>query len=283
VIFIAGKCYHTDEPGGRVEARLQEGTIAKVCVLASSSSGNCTFIGTDRTRILVDAGLSRKEIALRLASIGEALEGLDAVLITHEHSDHVSGLPVLARALRIPVYITRLAAGTLAWPAGFTPKLEIFQAGCGFAIGDLRIQSFTVPHDAIDPVGFCVDADGVRIGVVMDLGYIPESVKYHVRGARLLVLEANHDVEMLKVGPYPWAVKQRVMGRRGHLSNDVVSEFILEELDGGTRTLVLGHLSEHNNHPEIVRLVADQALRRRALATRLVVAEPRRLSEVFQC
>ncbi len=283
MIFIAGKCYHTDEPGGRVEARLQEGTIAKVCVLASSSSGNCTFIGTDRTRILVDAGLSRKEIALRLASIGEALEGLDAVLITHEHSDHVSGLPVLARALRIPVYITRLAAGTLAWPAGFTPKLEIFQAGCGFAIGDLRIQSFTVPHDAIDPVGFCVDADGVRIGVVMDLGYIPESVKYHVRGARLLVLEANHDVEMLKVGPYPWAVKQRVMGRRGHLSNDVVSEFILEELDGGTRTLVLGHLSEHNNHPEIVRLVADQALRRRALATRLVVAEPRRLSEVFQC
>ena len=182
-------------------------------MLASSSSGNATFIRTERTRLLVDAGLSKRDVLARLAAIGEPAESLDAILISHEHSDHVSGLVALARHLDIPVYITRLTAPSIPW-GEYTPKLDCFQAGASLTIGDLDVDSFTVPHDAIDPVGFCFRADGIKVGVVTDLGYVPESIKFHLRGADLLILESNHDLEMLKVGPYPWSVKQRVMGRK---------------------------------------------------------------------
>jgi phosphoribosyl 1,2-cyclic phosphodiesterase len=131
------------------------------------------------------------------------------------------------------------------------------------------VQSFSVPHDAEDPVGFCFQAEGVRIGIATDLGYIPESIKFHLRRTDLLMLEANHDLDMLKVGPYPWSVKQRVMSRVGHLSNLVMSDFIAQDLDSCTANLVLGHLSEHNNHPEIVRLIAMQTLEARGHAARL--------------
>jgi phosphoribosyl 1,2-cyclic phosphodiesterase len=249
-------------------------------VLASGSSGNCTFLSTGRTRILVDAGLSKRETFRRLAAIGEDPEKLDAILISHEHSDHVSSLPVLARQLRVPVYATHLTAAAIAWDE-FGANVETFQAGSRISIGDLEIDSFTIPHDAVDPVAFAFRGQGLKVGLVTDLGYIPESIKFHLQGTHLLILESNHDLEMLKVGPYPWPVKQRVMGRKGHLSNDVVSDFIHQGLDTSTSTLVLGHLSEHNNHPELVRLVASQALEGRALMTRLVVAEPRLQTEVF--
>jgi phosphoribosyl 1,2-cyclic phosphodiesterase len=256
--------------------------IVQVCVLATSSSGNSTFIRTEKTRILVDAGLSKRDVLARLAAINEDPEKLDAILVTHEHSDHVSGLVSLARALNIPIFITRLTAPAIPW-GEFTPRLDCFQAGTTFCVGDIEIDSFTIPHDAIDPVGFCFRAQGMKIGLVTDLGYVTDSIKFHLRGVHLLFLESNHDLEMLKVGPYPWSVKQRVMGRKGHLSNDVVCEFIRSDLDSSVDTLVLGHLSEHNNHPEIVRNQACRALDRagRALFTRLVVAEPKQQSEVF--
>jgi phosphoribosyl 1,2-cyclic phosphodiesterase len=251
-------------------------------VLASSSSGNSTFIGTGRTRVLVDVGLSKRDVVARLAAIGEAAESLDAILISHEHSDHVSGLVALARQLNVPVYITRLTAPSIPW-GEYTPKLDCFQAGTSFTVGDIDIDSFTVPHDAIDPVGFCFRAQGIKVGVVTDLGYLPASIKFHLRGVDLLILESNHDLEMLKVGPYPWSVKQRVMGRKGHLSNEVVSDFIRDDLDSSISTLVLGHLSEHNNHPELVRAMGVRALdgTGRALFTRLVVAQPKGQTEVF--
>ena len=251
-------------------------------MLASSSSGNSTFIRTEKTRILVDAGLSKRDILARLAFIQEDAEKLDAILITHEHSDHVSGLVALARALNVPIFITRLTAPAIPW-GEYTPRLDCFQAGTTFSVGDIEIDSFTIPHDAIDPVGFCFRSQGIKVGLVTDLGYVTDSIKFHLRGAHLLVLESNHDLEMLKVGPYPWSVKQRVMGRKGHLSNDVVCDFIRADLDSSIDTLVLGHLSEHNNHPEIVRNQANRALDRagRALFTRLVVAEPKQQSEVF--
>ncbi len=231
----------------------------------------------------MDAGLSRKETLARLAAIGEDPAQLDAVLVTHEHSDHVCGLgPLVRKSERpLPVYATKLTAPALAWE-DFEPVIETFQAGTGFAIGDIAVRSFTIPHDAVDPVGFCFEAGGVRVGLVTDLGYMPDSIRVHLRGCHFLLLEANHDLDMLKVGPYPWSVKQRVMGRKGHLSNDVACDYIRDNLDRETGTLVLGHLSEQNNHPEIVRLVARQALEGRGLSTRLVVAEPRRQSEVFQ-
>jgi phosphoribosyl 1,2-cyclic phosphodiesterase len=170
---------------------------------------------------------------------------------------------------------------SIAWN-GYDPIIERFQAGTRITVGDIEIDTFTIPHDAIDPIGFCFRTHGVRIGMVTDLGYIPESIKYHLRGTDMLILESNHDLEMLKVGPYPWSVKQRVMGRKGHLSNDVVCEFIKTELDTTTSTLVLGHLSEHNNHPDIVRLAAGQALDGRSLFTKLVIASHRQPTEMFE-
>jgi len=248
--------------------------------LASSSSGNSIYVSTGRTRILIDAGLSRRETFKRITNIGEDPEKLDAILVTHEHSDHVTGLIRIARKLHIPIFVSRLTAQVIDWD-GYAPKLEAFQAGTAFSIGDIDVQSFSIPHDAVDPVGFALKSQGVKIGIATDLGYLPESIHFHLRGTHCLLLESNHDLDMLKVGPYPWSVKQRVMSRRGHLSNDVVSQFISEHLDSSVATLMLGHLSEHNNHPEIVRLTAAQAIAGRSHGANLVVLDPGKQSEAF--
>ena len=267
-----------------LECRRGRESIVKFCVLASGSSGNAALLATENTRILVDAGLSMRELRKRLAAIGEDLSRIDAILITHEHSDHVSGLPVLARnrEVRAAIYLTRLTAPAIDWGEVPPARLEPFQAGVSFQIGDIEVQSFGIPHDAIDPVGFGFEAQGVRIGVATDLGYIPESIKFHLRHTDLLLLEANHDLDMLKVGPYPWSVKQRVMSRVGHLSNLGMSDYLMQDLDSCTANLVLGHLSEHNNHPAIVQMIAIEALERRGLRTRLSIATQRSPSEVFQ-
>ena len=237
-------------------------------------------MATERTRLLVDAGLSFRDTCNRLASIGEDPAKIDAMLITHEHSDHVGGLARLAKKLAIPVYITRLTEPAIDW-LGHTPKLEVFEAGATLVIGDIEIDSFTIPHDARDPVGFCLRAQGIKFGVATDLGYVTDSIRFHLRGANLLLLESNHDIEMLKVGPYPWPVKQRVMSRVGHLSNEGACDFILRDFEPGASALILGHLSAHNNHPEIARIGARQALDARGLATRLVIAQQKTPTEVF--
>jgi phosphoribosyl 1,2-cyclic phosphodiesterase len=256
--------------------------MLKFCVLASGSSGNSSLVATNTTRLLIDAGLGVRDLMQRLASTGESLDRLDAILITHEHSDHISGLCRLLRKLRrpIPVYVTQRTAPVIDWET-CEPAIERFQAGSSFTIGDISIDSFTIPHDAIDPVGYTFRAAGVKIGIATDLGYIPDSIKYHLRSTDVLLLESNHDIEMLKVGPYPWSVKQRVMGRNGHLSNDVVSDFLRDDFAASTASLILGHLSEHNNHPELVRMSAASALERRGLSTRLHIAEQNQPSEVF--
>ncbi len=268
-------------------------------MLASGSTGNAAFLATSKTRILIDAGLSVRDLTRRLAEIGEHPEDIDAVLITHEHSDHVAGLVrfVRWRAKRnkpVAVFVSRLTAPTIEWevPDGVSPDrvspdrvsmetIERFQAGSGWIVGNIAVQSFTIPHDAIDPVGFCFHAEGIKIGIATDLGYVPDSIKVHFRRVQILLLESNHDLDMLKVGPYPWSVKQRVMGRNGHLSNAVTCDFVENHLDGGVQTLILGHLSEQNNHPEIVRMGAEQSLLRRGLAPRLVIAEQKKPTEVF--
>lgn len=224
--------------------------------------------------------MSRREITKRLAAIGECLEQLDAILITHEHSDHICGLVSIAKKLKIPVYLTNLTAPTIDW-GEFVPCLEPFQAGCGFSVGDFQVTSFTIPHDAVDPVGYMLCGEGIRVGVATDLGYVTDSIKVHLRRADLLLIESNHDLGMLKDGPYPWSVKQRVMSRRGHLSNEVAAAFIREDLDHTVSTLILGHLSQHNNHPELARRAAFEALDGRTLFTKLFVAEPGVQSEVF--
>ncbi len=273
ILFVAGAITRTEERH-----------FLKICVLASSSAGNATFVATGRTRVLIDAGLSRREIRRRLAAIGEDIECLDAVLVTHEHSDHTCGLVAISKAARrrTPVYLTYGTAECIDWYDCEAPVLERFQAGSRFSVGDFDIASFTIPHDAADPVGFTLTAAGVKVAVATDLGYIPDSLRVHLRGTDLMLLESNHDLEMLRVGPYPWPIKQRVMSRRGHLSNEVAADFIRDDLDTSVTTLVLGHISEHNNHPELVRNLGLKALNGRTLFTRLVVAEPGVQSEVFE-
>jgi phosphoribosyl 1,2-cyclic phosphodiesterase len=232
--------------------------------------------------VLIDAGLSRREVQKRLARIGESIDDLDAVLITHEHTDHTCGAPAIGRNRRrpVPIYVSHGTAECVEW-GGNPPALERFQAGSRFTVGDFDVATFTIPHDAADPVGFTLTAEGVKVAIATDLGYVPDSLRVHLQRTDLLVLESNHDVEMLRVGPYPWSVKQRVMSRRGHLSNEIAADFIRDSLDGTVSTLILGHISEHNNHPELVRNLAMKALKGRTLFTRLVVAEPGVQSEVF--
>ncbi len=243
-----------------------------VSLLASGSRANCALVASSTTRILVDAGLSCRETFKRLRAVGERPEDLSAILITHEHSDHVAGLQRLAAKLNVPVFLTDATHREWGRAArdkaedGKIPELskrEKFASGTGFQVGDIEVRPFTIPHDAADPVGFTFRTEGVKIGYATDLGYMPVSVRDHLRGCDILVIESNHDLEKLRTGPYPWSVKQRVMSRVGHLSNDALAEFFSSDYDGGAAYVVLAHLSEQNNHPELARVAAEQALRER--------------------
>jgi phosphoribosyl 1,2-cyclic phosphodiesterase len=326
--------------------------MMRMTVLASGSKGNSTVISSSRTRVLVDAGLSCRELLKRMAIAGEDPSQLDAILITHEHQDHIAGLSVLARRLNIPVYFTEpthrawvrmltprttmtyakwldhvqrekesraaavaaststaglaaqlaaqseaiakisaeaatlnrsddpnallelpvdpdeeelCVAETKAAPVQkpdptYLPAVEYFHSGTQFSVGDIDITPFTIPHDAADPCGFVFEAEGIRMALATDLGYMPPNVKSALKRIDVLLLESNHDLEMLRDGPYPWSVKQRVLSRVGHLSNDATAEFLQKDYDGGASWIVLGHLSESNNAPELARLAAEQAL-----------------------
>jgi phosphoribosyl 1,2-cyclic phosphodiesterase len=238
-----------------------------ICVLASGSRGNSAVVQSSSTRILVDVGLSCRETFKRMKAAGEDPTALSAVVITHEHSDHVNGLATLAKKLKIPVYMT--GATHQAWSrsvrdaVGERPEvaqLELFAAGRRFQIGDIEVFPFTIPHDAADPVGFAFRVDGFKLAFATDLGYIPASICEHLRRCDVLLLESNHDVEMLRAGPYPWSVKQRVMSRVGHLSNAALAQFLATQYDGYASHIVLAHLSEQNNHPEVARREAEIAL-----------------------
>jgi phosphoribosyl 1,2-cyclic phosphodiesterase len=338
-------------------------SMMRMTVLASGSKGNSTVVATSRTRILVDAGLSCRETLKRMHQAGEDPQLLDAILITHEHQDHVQGVAVLARKLGVPVYFTemthrawvrwmhprkrmtyaewlrqrqqsaacssvastqqpvdeaaqehgirRTAAAafhpgpaTEAGAAGCTngaankglrsedlcededtetperdsaalPSVSYFEAGKHFTVGDIQVEPFTIPHDAADPVGFVFEGEGVRIGFATDLGYMPSNARQALRRCDMLLLESNHDPEMLRDGPYPWSVKQRVMSRVGHLSNEAAADFLERNYDGQATYVILAHLSESNNLPTLARVSAERALRDRMslLANKLLLAE----------
>jgi phosphoribosyl 1,2-cyclic phosphodiesterase len=303
--------------------------MMRMTVLASGSKGNSTVVATQRTRILVDAGLSCREILKRMQTAGEDPRALDAILVTHEHQDHVQGVAVLARKLGIPVYFTEMThRAWVRWlhprkrltyadwlrrrqqnaeavpettpntaaidaspdsveeelceegavperdPASI-PAVAFFEAGKRFAVGDIDVEPFTIPHDAADPVGFVFEGEGVRIGFATDLGYMPANARQALRGCDALLLESNHDTEMLRDGPYPWSVKQRVMSRVGHLSNEATAEFLERNYDGQAAYVILAHLSESNNLPALARVSAERALsdRMNLLANKLLLAQ----------
>lgn len=239
----------------------------RMTILASGSRGNSTVLSSERASILVDAGLSCKETLKRMKAAGEDPQKLKAIVISHEHQDHVSGLQVLARKLKVPVYVTeatyqswRRATKDADGKPARLERLEHFHAGRSFCVGDITVSTFTTSHDAVDPCGFTFRAEGVKFGIVTDLGYLSANVKDALRGCDGLMIESNHDLEMLRTGPYPWMVKQRIMNKKGHLSNTALAEFFSRDYDAQAAFLVLAHLSEHNNHPELARESAYQAL-----------------------
>jgi phosphoribosyl 1,2-cyclic phosphodiesterase len=312
----------------------------RMTVLASGSKGNATIVAAGKTTLLVDAGMSCRELLRRMAIAGEDPEQISAILVTHEHVDHVTGLAVLARRLGVPVYFTeqthrawvrmmtprttmtyakwlemreREAAAAKEAPAhtllpvedeagegtgeqdaqipidpdddcapkvksnpAALPAVEFFRAGIAFSIGEIDVNPFTIPHDAADPCGFVFHArtESLRMAVATDLGYVPPNVKMALKNVDVLLMESNHDLEMLKDGPYPWSVKQRVLSRVGHLSNTATAEFLSRDYDGGAHTIVLGHLSEQNNLPELALLAAEQAIGNRMslLGNRILLA-----------
>ena len=221
-------------------------------VLASGSKGNSILVCSQKTRILVDAGMSCKELARRLDKTPVDAKKLDALLISHEHSDHVSAAGVLSRKFNLPVYMTRGTLDNLPPTIGQIPSITVFGTGRCFHIGDLHIHPFAISHDAGEPAGFIIEHNGSRLGICTDLGIATNLVKVRLQGCHGLVLEANHDVKKLLEGPYPLFLKQRIKGKHGHLSNEDACSLLETLHHDAMRCVVFAHLSETNNHPELV-------------------------------
>jgi phosphoribosyl 1,2-cyclic phosphodiesterase len=220
------------------------------CALASGSRGNALFISSGATAIIVDAGLSGREIQKRLSARNISSEGIGAIVVSHEHTDHLQGVGVLARRWKIPVYMSpeTLAAGRRQ--LGRVDRVTTFHSGKPFSIGSLDVTPFATSHDAADPVGFTIGSRDIHIGIATDLGVATANVKMQLKRCALILLEANHDHRMLEQGPYPWPLKQRIRGRSGHLSNEDAARLLKEIHHENLRHVLLGHLSETNNTPE---------------------------------
>ncbi|MDD9302829.1 MAG: MBL fold metallo-hydrolase [Desulfobacter sp.] len=220
-----------------------------LCPLASGSRGNSIFVSTQDTAVLVDAGLSGIETQRRLEAVGQSAEQLKAIIITHEHTDHVKGAGILSRRFDIPVYLTPQTFHACK-SLGKIEHLQFFECGTAFEIENIIVNPFSISHDAKDPAGFTLSYNGKKIGIATDLGIATNLVKNHLSLSNLLYLESNHDPEMLVNGGYPWHLKQRIKSRTGHLSNqetrDLVAELLHQDLDH----LILAHLSEENNCPD---------------------------------
>jgi len=249
---------------------------AHLTILASGSSGNCAYLETDDTRLLIDAGLSARQIRQRLLGIGRTPENLSGILITHEHTDHTQGLGVLAGKLQIPVYCNRLTKEAIETQFQAKLSFRLFNTGSTFDLGDVSVDTFSVPHDAYDPVGFLFRTQAGNIGFLTDLGHATKLVIERVRASHALVLEANHDVKMLNDDTRrPWATKQRIFSRHGHLSNDAAAHVAEQVISADLKHLFLGHLSSDCNSPELARRVVAEALHKiGATHTHIEAASP---------
>jgi len=222
----------------------------KLCMLASGSKGNAIYVSNGETSILLDAGLSGIEIERRMASRNISFSEISAVIVSHEHSDHIRGVGVLARKHDLPVYISEKTKRAASEQIGRIDSFSLFSCGSEFSIDSLRIRPFSTSHDADDPAGFIIQCENQKIGIATDLGIATAMVKDHLKGCACIVLEANHDLKMLEDGPYPWPLKQRIRSRIGHLSNESSKELLMEVLHDELRHVVLAHLSEINNTPD---------------------------------
>ena len=224
----------------------------QLTILGSGSGGNCAYLETGETRILIDAGFSGRQIRQRLAKIGRTPESLHGILITHEHTDHTQGLSALGAKLQIPVYCNSFTQEAIEHQVGSKLQCRLFMTGATFEIGDISVETFPVPHDAQAPVGFLIRTPGPKIGFLTDLGHATKLVVERVRCSNVLVLETNHDVRLLQDDPRrPWSVKQRILGRHGHLCNEAAADLAQEIVSAELQHLYLGHLSRDCNRPEL--------------------------------
>ncbi len=226
-------------------------TPLKFCALASGSKGNALYVSDGSTSILVDAGLSGVEIERRMAEMEIDPASISAIVVSHEHTDHIRGVGVLCRRYGCTAYFTQDTWKASSKAVGKIEKRKYFTPGHAFTLGKLSIHPFSLSHDAVNPTGFTVSGSQGKIGIATDLGIATAMVRNHLQDCNILLIEANHDVQMLLDGPYPWHLKQRIKGRSGHLSNDSTYELLGELLHEGLTHVILGHLSETNNLPQI--------------------------------
>jgi len=234
------------------------GVGIQITVLGSGSAGNCTLVETETTRVLVDAGLSARQITQRLASVGRQVVDIQGILLTHEHSDHIRALGVLCKANDCAVYANRLTAEAVAdnpdWNGKVRVNWRLFTTGQPFEVGDLQVEPFSVSHDAYDPVGFVLRSRTHSVGVVTDLGHATKLVVERLKATDAVVIESNHDLKLLQEdSSRPWALKQRIMSRHGHLSNDAAATLVGELASDQLRHVLLAHLSRDCNRPELAR------------------------------
>lgn len=239
----------------------------RVCSLYSGSSGNSIFVASDSTKVLSDVGLSAKKIIEAMCSIGESPNELSGILISHEHIDHVRGAGIMSRKFNLPIYAsegTWQAMGEMIGPVMECNK-KVFSAYEPFRIGDIDVKPFPIPHDASEPVGYSYSNNGKKVTIATDIGHISIELLHFLEDSDLLLLESNHDLEMLKVGPYPWNLKRRIAGDNGHLSNEAAGEVIAYMAEKGTKRFLLGHLSKENNFPELAYQTVCNALCEKSL------------------
>jgi phosphoribosyl 1,2-cyclic phosphodiesterase len=248
----------------------------ELCVLGSGSSGNSTFLACGDYQILIDAGLSARAITRRLAEIGKSPEDLNAILITHEHSDHCQGVKILAKKHNITLMANRFTQEAIARSHGQELNWQLFQTGQAFDLGPLQVFPFSIPHDAFDPVGFRIQVGpDLAIAFVTDLGHATNLVRQRIAGCRLLVLESNHDVNLLHDSPRPWSLKQRILGRQGHLSNHDAAALACEIAHPGLQHLILAHLSQDCNDANLALDTVGATLEAAGHTPKLIVARRR--------
>lgn len=236
--------------------------MVRFCSLFSGSSGNCIFVSDEKTKILIDVGLSGVRIVEALNSVGENPSEISAILITHEHSDHTKGVGILSRKFNIPIYANNGTWEGMRRDLGKikAENVKLFETEKDFMIGDIGIRPFEIPHDAAEPVGYSFHIKGKKVTSATDIGHMNKTLLGELMGSDILLLESNHDVEMLKVGPYPYYLKQRILSNHGHLCNEMAGKVVSYLAEQGTRRFVLGHLSKENNFPELAYQTSLNAL-----------------------
>lgn len=251
------------------------------CPLASGSKGNCIYLGTDHTKILIDAGLSTKAIVSKLAQINVDIADIDAILITHEHTDHIQGLKLLAYKMGIPVLANTETAKGIVECFHDCPKFKIFSTGETFEFGDLEIHPFSIQHDTLDPVAFTIRTGGLKLGFCTDLGFVTSLVSNQLRDCDYLYVEANHQPSMVHASSRPMVYKQRVLGRNGHLSNESCGELLAQVAHAGLKHVHLAHLSSECNSPEVALQVIREILEKNGIRLDICVAPQEMISKAI--